>query len=68
MTVLPPSLACSFGSSGSSGTGAGDTMYVVDSGIKLSHQEFKSADGGASRASYGQHPPMLRMLCSVPWA
>ncbi|EFN59363.1 hypothetical protein CHLNCDRAFT_137826 [Chlorella variabilis] len=37
----------------SAGTGRGTTIYVVDSGIRLSHQEFLTQDGSRSRASYG---------------
>ena len=38
----------------SAGTGRGTTIYVVDSGIRLSHQEFLTQDGSRSRASYGE--------------
>lgn len=42
-----------YGSNTTSGTGKGVTIYVVDSGIMPSHQEFQSADGSGSRASFG---------------
>lgn len=36
------------------GTGSGVTIYVIDSGIKKDHQEFRYGDGSSgSRASYG---------------
>jgi subtilisin family serine protease len=31
----------------------GVTIYTLDSGIDLDHQEFQGLDGGPSRASYG---------------
>ncbi|GAB4817850.1 hypothetical protein N2152v2_004896 [Parachlorella kessleri] len=36
------------------GTGEGTTIYVVDSGIKIDHQEFKNDLGTRVRASYGR--------------
>lgn len=38
---------------GLAGTGRGASVYIVDSGIRPSHQEFRSADGSRSRALYG---------------
>jgi subtilisin family serine protease len=51
-SFLPPH-ACSFGSRSSSGTGKGVTIYVIDSGIAPSHQEFRDASSSRPRASYG---------------
>jgi hypothetical protein len=34
-------------------TGRGVTIYVVDSGLETTHQEFARAGGGAPRASHG---------------
>jgi len=48
-----------FGMLGSPGTGKGVSIYVVDSGVMLDHQEFESWLGGSSRASYGCAPPPL---------
>lgn len=42
-----------YGTAGTTGTGNGTTIYVVDSGIKKDHQEFARWGGGASRAAYG---------------
>ena len=42
-----------YGSSQSSGTGKGVTIYSLDSGVRASHQEFKSWDGSESRATFG---------------
>ncbi|KAI3433663.1 hypothetical protein D9Q98_003472 [Chlorella vulgaris] len=42
-----------YGAAGVAGTGKGTTIYVVDSGVRLTHQEFKTQDGSRSRASYG---------------
>lgn len=36
------------------GTGRGATIYVVDSGVRVSHQEFRTQDGSRTRASHGQ--------------
>lgn len=47
----PPPPRCA--AADSAGTGKGATIYVVDSGIRPSHQEFQSVGGGPSRASYG---------------
>lgn len=38
----------------SPGTGRGVTVYVVDSGLRLTHQEFRTLDGTRSRASHGE--------------
>ncbi len=51
----------------SAGTGKGVTIYVVDSGIKPNHQEFKAADGsGRSRASYGE-AGWAQLCCGWAW-
>ncbi len=42
-----------YGSLSSSGTGKGVTVYVVDSGVRLTHQEFVSDLTGQRRASFG---------------
>ena len=42
-----------FGSPVVATVGQGATVYVVDSGILQSHQEFRSFDGSRVRASYG---------------
>ncbi|KAK9820620.1 hypothetical protein WJX72_012381 [[Myrmecia] bisecta] len=45
-----------FGSTGAFGTGRGVTLYTLDSGVRLSHQEFQPWPGdaaSAARASYG---------------
>jgi len=47
------STICSYGTPQVNGTGEGTTIYVVDSGIKLDHQEFKNDLGTRVRASYG---------------
>ena len=51
-----------YGSSNTTGTGAGVTIYVVDSGIKLDHQEFKNDLGTQVRASYGELEPAGRSV------
>lgn len=50
---LPLDGTFTYGTATSAGTGRGATIYVVDSGVRLSHQEFKTQDGTRSRASYG---------------
>ena len=55
---LPLNNIYSYGGSGggskSSGTGTGVTIYTIDSGIYLDHQEFKQASKpNQTRASYG---------------
>ena len=62
----PPRRFRRYGSADSPGTGAGVTIYVLDSGIKLSHQEFKTADGTASRASYGAAELQGRLSQRIP--
>ncbi|KDD73070.1 subtilase, partial [Helicosporidium sp. ATCC 50920] len=42
-----------YGGSSAAATGEGVTIYVVDSGINVNHQEFQPYGGGPSRASYG---------------
>ncbi|BDA45556.1 probable aqualysin-1 at C-terminar half [Coccomyxa sp. Obi] len=42
-----------YGSLDSSGTGKGVTVYVVDSGVRLTHQEFVSDLTGQRRATFG---------------
>lgn len=37
------------------GTGRGATIYVVDSGVRASHQEFRTQDGSRTRAFHGAH-------------
>lgn len=46
-------LHCSFGQPTTSGTGRGATIYSLDSGIRLSHQEFQAWNGMGQRVSYG---------------
>lgn len=58
-------LVCRYGSPTSSGTGSGVTIYVIDSGIKATHQEFRKADGSGSRASYGEPGPEIPLI-TVP--
>ncbi|CAL5228884.1 g12099 [Coccomyxa viridis] len=50
---LPLNREYTYGSKTSDGTGRGTTVYVVDSGISTTHQEFKSAATGLKRASFG---------------
>lgn len=50
---LPLDSLYKYGTGSSAGTGVGTTVYVVDSGIMLEHQEFKDATGTRNRASYG---------------
>jgi len=50
---LPLNGEYTYGQQGDPGLGDGVTIYVVDTGIKLDHQEFVGADGLTSRASYG---------------
>ena len=46
-------MVCRYGSKTSDGTGRGTTVYVVDSGIRTTHQEFISAATGQKRATFG---------------
>ena len=49
-------LMCRFryGTLTTEGAGRGVTIYVVDSGVRISHNEFQPwTGGGPSRASYG---------------
>lgn len=52
---LPLNDAYTYGSASSTGTGNNVTIYVVDSGVLITHQEFQKfgAPPGTSRASYG---------------
>jgi len=50
---LPLDNLYNYGTQVDGGVGDGVTIYVVDSGININHQEFKGPDGGGSRASYG---------------
>lgn len=51
---LPLDNTYRYGSPDSPGTGAGVTIYTIDSGIVKTHQEFqKAGEPGTSRASYG---------------
>ena len=52
--VLPLNNTYLYGSPTTKGTGQGAHIYVVDSGILPSHQEFMRSDGSGSRASYGE--------------
>ncbi len=42
-----------YGDSSSSGTGLGVTLYSLDSGVRSTHQEFLTWDGGDTRVAYG---------------
>ena len=42
-----------FGTPTTNGTGQGTTLYIVDSGVLLSHQEFRSRLFNGSRATFG---------------
>lgn len=42
-----------FGQPSTAGTGRGTTIYSLDSGIRLSHQEFQAWNGAGQRVSYG---------------
>lgn len=42
-----------YGTLSSSGTGKGVNVYVVDSGVRLTHQEFVSDLTGQRRATFG---------------
>ncbi|KAL4418998.1 hypothetical protein ABPG77_000863 [Micractinium sp. CCAP 211/92] len=50
---LPLDGAYTYGSATAAGTGRGATIYVVDSGVRVSHQEFRTQDGSRTRASHG---------------
>ena len=40
-------------------------MYVVDSGIRTTHQEFVSASTGQKRATFGWVPAFCALVCHV---
>ncbi|PSC68852.1 serine protease [Micractinium conductrix] len=50
---LPLDGGFSYGTAATPGTGKGTTIYVVDSGIRPTHQEFRTEDGTRTRALYG---------------
>jgi subtilisin family serine protease len=50
---LPLDNQYNYGTQVDGGVGDGVTIYVVDSGINIDHQEFKGPDGVGSRAIYG---------------
>lgn len=50
---LPLDLTFRYGTSASSESGVGVTIYVLDSGVRISHQEFRYWERDESRASYG---------------
>ena len=52
-TALKESMLCSFGTATSVGSGANVNVYVVDSGIRRSHQEFRSWSNDTIRAFFG---------------
>ena len=56
-----PVAACRYGSKTSGGTGKGITVYVVDSGIRTTHQEFISATTGQKRATFGCAPAFISL-------
>lgn len=43
----------SFGLPTTAGTGKGTTIYSLDSGVTLTHQEFQGWDGTGQRVSWG---------------
>lgn len=50
---LPLDKTFRYGTAASSESGIGVTIYVLDSGVRISHQEFRYWDRDESRASYG---------------
>ena len=44
---------CRYGTLHSRGTGKGVTIYTLDSGLRISHQEFQAWDGSGRRGNYG---------------
>ena len=44
---------CRYGTPHSSGTGKGVTIYTLDSGLRVTHQEFRAWDGSGRRGNYG---------------
>ena len=50
---LPLDRAFRYGSSDMVGTGRGVSVYILDSGIRPSHQEFSEWGTGEPRAKYG---------------
>lgn len=54
---MPPFIAAA-----TPGTGKGTTIYVVDSGIRPTHQEFRTEDGTRTRALYGALPQLHALL------
>ena len=51
-------LTCRYGTQHTVGTGKGVTIYTLDSGLRISHQEFQAWDKSGSRASNGCGPPL----------
>jgi len=51
---LPLDGRFTYGTAATPGTGKGATIYVVDSGIRPTHQEFRTQDGTRSRALFGE--------------
>jgi subtilisin family serine protease len=56
--ALPLNDKYTYGTADTAGTGKGVTIYIVDSGVLITHQEFQKAGAppGTSRASYGMWP------------
>ena len=53
MQALPLDQQYTFGSMDSAGTGRGVTIYTLDSGVRIAHEEFKDWADQTPRVSYG---------------
>ena len=50
---IQPSRLYRYGTPHSTGTGKGVTIYTLDSGLRITHQEFQAWDGSGRRGNYG---------------
>ena len=51
--ALPLDQQYTFGSADAAGTGRGVTIYTLDSGVRIAHEEFKDWSDQTPRVSYG---------------
>jgi subtilisin family serine protease len=51
--ALPLDQQYTFGGADSAGTGRGVTIYTLDSGVRIAHEEFRDWPDRTPRVSYG---------------
>lgn len=67
LQALPLDQQYTFGSMDSAGTGRGVTIYALDSGVRIAHEEFKDWADRTPRVSYGCREWLpLHIRCQHP--